>query len=353
MAMNTLRSLPIYVEPVEAETLDGFIGRLSAAHEAEPKDIRRAVLKHTGHSSWRQNDARIIAVIEQLARLPRGALTVSFADHGMWVRCGHASWLPRHCERCRRFATPRPACRVCAGGYATETVARGGAVCLEHGIFTYGGASADVGGFPQYVGAERRVRAEVWRRGAALHTGEFNLAAALVAAWHSGARAPTMIDARQEQLHVDSPITFTDYLLCAYPEVVKVAQVLTDRTVMTPLLNVSVSALTQGDRLTRRVSEALREPANDSLQDFCAKVIGHAHRAMFIAYGLRRAPGVKHRLCPLNRALIVAAHSQRSCLLRHALPGALPDVGAPNSGGAPMPRAIRRWPYLVDELALV
>lgn len=121
---------------------------------------------------------------------------------------------------------------------------------------------------------------------------------------------------------------------------------------ITPVLNVTVSALNQADRLMTQVANASGGDPNDALRAFTVSVVGHAHRAMLYAYGLRSSHQVKHQRCPLNRALMVAAHQQRTCILRHANPRGLPAVAGKTGPAAPRNRVIRNWSLLVDELAL-
>jgi len=348
----TLRSLPIHVEPVEGETTDGYLSRLAHAHLLDDADLRRLVLEQIERTWWPAADPRIIHFIETLADLPEGALCPDFGRHGMRVRCGHHSWRPEKCQKCRRFAEPRTACRTCARGLETTTVARGGALCLTHRQFTYRGLRADVSSMPEYEQTEQLLRARLWTRGVALHTGEINLAAAFVGAWSTGAVAPNAIAERMEKLNVDAPRTYDQTLLCAYPEVIRVAHVLTTPRQITQVLDVTMSALTQADLLSRAVAKAIDGTVNDELRAFTTSVVGHAHRAMLYMYGLRKSPQVKYQLCPLNRALIVAAHRQRACLLRHANPRALPDIAGRPADAAPRSRVIRNWPNLIDELAM-
>ncbi|MGB4778164.1 hypothetical protein [Microbacterium sp.] len=234
----------------------------------------------------------------------------------------------------------------------TTTIARGGALCLTHHQFTFRGVRADVTDLPGYERAEQSLRARLWPRGVALHTGELNLAAALVRARSAGTGEPNLIAQRMEHLNVDAPCTYEQTLLCAYPEAIRVAHVLTTPRRVTPLLDITTSVLTQTDRLSKAVAEAIGAPVNDELHAFTACVVGHAHRAMVYMYGLRTRRQAKYQLCPLNRALIVAAHRQRACLLRHANPRALPNICGEPTDAATRTHVVRNWPNLIDELAV-
>lgn len=169
---NPLRTLPIRLEPIEAETVDGFTKRLAQAHHCEERDIRRIVLDHLGRSWWPAVDNRVVEIIEHLADLPRGVLHPNFETDGMWVRCGHRTWRPEKCARCARFAEPRIACLECSGGLGTTTIARGGALCRTHHHSAFHALHADVAGLPGYENAELLLRSQLWTRGVALHTGE-------------------------------------------------------------------------------------------------------------------------------------------------------------------------------------
>lgn len=347
-----LRSLPIRVEPVEGESPEGFISRLAHVHLLEEADVRRVVLNELSRNWWPAADPRVVDVIERLAELPPGALRPDFDAHGMRVRCGHHNWQPEKCTKCKRFAEPRSACVVCARGLPTTTVAMGGALCFAHGHWAFRDLQVDVAGLAEYEQAELLLRSQLWQRGVALHTGELNLAAAFVSAWHAGSDARTLIDDRMTRFGVQELGTYEETLLCAYPEVVRVACVLTAPRTITPVLNVRISALTQAHLLMRAIANALGREPNDGLRTYTVAVVGHAHRAMLYMYGLRSAAHVKHQLCPLNRGLIVAAHWQRACLLRHANPRHLPDIARKPGRAAPRPRVIRNWPFEIDELAM-
>ena len=352
--MNTqLRTLPIRLEPIEGETVDGFTKRLAQAHQCEERDVRRIVLDRLGLTLWPAADQRVADLLEQLAGLPPGALRPDFEKHGMWVRCGHRSWRPEKCCRCARLAEPRAACSECSGGLATTTIARGGALCLAHHQWVFRAFRADVAGLPDYESAELLLRSQLWTRGVALHTGELNLAAAFVHAWHGGSESPSAIDDRMARFGIPHLDSYEDVLLCAYPETIRVACMLTTPRTITPVLNVTVSALTQADRLLPQVANAIGHEPNDALRAFAVSVVGHSHRAMMYMYGLRSSRQVKRQRCPFNRALMVAAHRQRACILRHANSRGIPDIAGKVGQAAPRTRVVRNWSLENDELALM
>lgn len=347
-----LRALPILIEPVAGETCDGYINRLAAAHLLEILDIRRELIRHLCRRGWNGNDPRLPEALAQFAGLSPHALTPSFEEHGMWVRCGHPTWSPKKCERCRRFDTPRAACALCAGGMRTLTIARGGAYCTQHAHWSFRDLHATTPDTDEYAQAELELRTTLWERGVTLHTGEVNLAAALVRAWNDGTPAPGRLHDRSEIFGLASPRSYEEVLLCAYPDVIRVATLITTRRVITPLLDTAVSALTQADRFTAAIAATCGGHPNEGLRQLARAVIGYAHRSVHYAAGLRRTPQTKNLACPMNRALIVAAGRQRACLLRHATPAQIRDTGWKRTGGAPRPRATRNRPLQPDELAL-
>ena len=347
-----LRTLPIRLEPIEGETVDGFTKRLAQAHQCDERDIRRIVLDRLGRSWWPAADQRVVDVIEQLADLPSGVLRPDFEAAGMWVRCGHRSWRPEKCAKCARFAEPRAACLECSGGLATTTIARGGALCLTHHHWAHRALHADVDGMPGYENAEQLLRSQLWTRGVALHTGELNLAAAFIHAWHQGSGGSSPIRDRMARIGIPHLDTYENALLCAYPEIIRLAYALTSPRTITPILDVTTSALAQTDCLLPAIATAIGVEANGALRAFTVSVVGHAHRSMLYMYGLRGSKQVKHQRCPLNRALMAAAHRQRACLLRHANPRGLPDIAGTTGQASPRARVIRNWASEADELAL-
>lgn len=201
----TLRTLAIHIEPLDGETIAGYTNRLAHTHLVEEADIRRLVLEHIERARWPTTpSSRIIDVIENLAGLPAGCLHPDFDRHGMKVRCGHHSWRPEKCQKCRRFAKPRTACTLCSQGLATTTVARGGPMCLTHRSWTFRALHADVSDLPGYVRAEQMLRTLLWGRGVAPHTGEINLAAAFVKTWNAGTSAVHPIAARAKTLNIET-----------------------------------------------------------------------------------------------------------------------------------------------------
>lgn len=347
-----LRVLPISFEPVPGETCDAYIDRLAAAHRLEILDIHRELMRDIGRVGWNSKDPRLPAALAQLAGVSVQLVKPTFSEHGMWVRCGHQAWGPRKCERCERFDVPRAACIICAGGMQTLTVACGGPFCTRHRQWTFRGLRATIPELDDYEQAELVFRTVLWERGVTLHTGEINLAAAFVRAWNDGTTEWSAPDARSRLLGLESPRSYEEVLLSAYPEVIRVAVLITKRRFVTPLLDTAVSALRQADRLAVAIAQACGGQANNLLLDFARAVIGHAHHSMLYAAGLRRTPRAQHVACPMARALIVAAGRKRACLLRHSTPRQIRGTGQIRTDGTPRPRTTRNRPLEPDELAL-
>lgn len=346
-----MRTLPIFVEPIPGETISGYIGRLAEMHCLDTADIRRILNRETGRSEWSDTDPRVVIALAQLAGLPDDALDISFEEHGMWTRCGHPRWVPMRCQRCRKLAEPHEACDLCTGGLSTSTRARTGPLCLLHNRWALRGLAVDVpaGNLDQ---AEQVFRGRLWERGIALHTGELNLAAAAVLAWSTGVRGATFLDARAERFGIEAPTTFEEVLLCGYDEVVRIVDIAMSPRILRGVLQVSRSALPQIDTYANVIAQALGGPVNDGLHDFSAAVIGHAHRAVLYAAGLRRTRNAKNVPCPRDRALIVASEVRSACLLRHVSPGIINGIGRVRTDGTPRLSVTRRYPLGPDELAL-
>lgn len=347
-----MRTLPIYVDPVPAETVSGYIGRIAQTHCLEVGEIRRTLIRETGRSSWSENDPRIAVALARLCGLPDDAFEVSFEDNGMWTRCGHPRWKPQKCPRCRTLAEPRTACVECAGGFTTATRARSGPLCLRHGRWTLHGLDIKVSPGASASRAERTLRGPLWERGIALHTGEYNLAAAAILAWSQGSDGGTFLEERAQRLGLPAPTKFEEVMLCGYPEVVRVVEVAMSPRILRGVLQVSRSALPQIDGFANVIANTLGATVNESLHDWAGAVIGHAHRAVLHATGLRRTTSAKNVPCPQDRALIVASGTQRACLLRHVSPRILDGLMRGHTEGTSRLSVTRKFPLEPDELAL-
>ncbi|GGD88275.1 TniQ family protein [Microbacterium murale] len=347
-----MRTLPIYVEPVPAETISGYIGRLAESHCLEVGEIRRALIREAGRSTWSDSDPRVAVALARLCGLPDDALEVSFEEHGMWTRCGHPRWVPQKCWRCRTLAEPHAACAECAGGFTTTTRARTGPLCLMHSRWTLRGLAVKLPAGTYMSQAERNLRGPLWERGIAIHTGEFNLAAAAILAWAQGNDGGTFLEERAQRFGLAGPASFEEVMLCGYPEVVRIVEVAMSPRILRGVLQVSRSALPQIDGFANVIANTLGATVNDSLHDWAGAVIGHAHRAVLYAAGLRRTKSAKNALCPQDRALIVASGTKRACLLRHVSPRILDGLRRGHTEGTSRLSVTRRFPLEPDELAL-
>jgi len=145
---------------------------------------------------------------------------------------------------------------------------------------------------------------------------------------------------------------FGDVLTWGYPEVIRTALLLSTRSLVARVLDISRPATAQADLLARAIAEALGLAMSAELLDSSTRVVGHAHRAILHARGLRRARRTKVRPCPRERALIVASFDKRACLLRHAPPGVIRTLSEKRTGGTEPPRVTRKRELVPDELAL-
>lgn len=347
-----MRTLPIYVGPVPAETVSGYIGRVAQTHCLEVGEIRRMLIREAGRSTWSESDPGIGVALARLCGLPANAFEVSFEDHGMFTRCGHPRWKPQKCARCRTLAEPRTACSECAGGLTTTTRARTGPLCLTHGRWALRGLDIKVSVGASARRAELTLRGPLWERGIALHTGEYNLAAAAVLAWSQGSDGDTFLEQRGQRLGLPVPTKFEEVMLCGFPEVVRVVEVAMSPRILRGVLQVSRSALPQIDGFANVIANTLGATVNEHLHDWAGAVIGHAHRAVLHAAGLRRTTRAKNALCPQDRALIVASGTQRACLLRHVSPRILDGLRRGHTEGTSRLSVTRKLPLQPDELGL-
>ena len=344
---GAVRLLPVHVEPVPAEALESYVRRLATAHAVGFGELRQFVATSAGHARWSRDEPSIVRRVEEMAGLDHGALEIDPERHGRHVRCGHRSWRPTLCLRCRRLTPPRLACVECSAGMTAMTVAAGGPVCTRHRMWSHEESHPLVDDVEDYLRAEGTMRQVLWGRGVTLHSGELQLAAAFVAAWLHDQPASDL-PARLVRSQQDDVTTFARILWRAYPEVVRVATVLINGRLITEVLDPAKSALAQAPVLERAVVRVLAGHGSAQLARVVSSAVQRGHRAVLYSYGLRRTRNAKHVACPLDKALIVASHRQRACLLRHANAARMDRFDRPRTGGAPATRVVRRWELAPD-----
>lgn len=343
-----VRLLPVHVEPVPAETLESYMRRLATAHAVSVGELRQLVAAGAGQAHWSRDAPSVVRRVEEMAGLEAGALEIDPERHGRHVRCGHHSWRPTLCLRCRRLAPPRLACAECSAGTTAMTVAAGGPICIRHRTWSHEERCALVDDVENYLRAEETMRHVLWGRGVTLHSGELQLAAAFVAAWLRDQPASDLPE-RLARSHQDDATTFASILWRAYPEIIRVATVLVNGRLVAEVLDLTRSPFVQAPLLERAVMHVLPGHQSVQLADVVSRTVQRGHRAVLYSYGLRRTRNAKHVACPLDKALIVASHRQRACLLRHANPARMDPFGWHRTDGAPPTRVVRRWELVPDD----
>lgn len=334
--VDDVRSLPIGVRPLSAETVSGYLARLAAANMLTPRDLRLHVTTIAGLSPSRPNLERAAAWVEHLGGLTPGHFDADARRNAMYVRCQHYQWQPARCKQCGYTQRPRTACQRCAEGADTTVCSRGGAVCNRHGRWHLDGADLDLSPFPEYTHAERCLSGTLWKRGIGLTTGELQLAATLIRYWAMEDQISSRVMNRMAGLGVDELNSETVFLI-TYPEIVNLTTVLTDLSFASYLLSPRFSLAEQVWALEAAVITIMQGSTTPRLHHVAEKIISRGKAAVETAFGMRQNAHNK-RPATLEKALIAASQRHRSCLLRHlstvriqVLPFE-PGVAAPSNG---------------------
>lgn len=313
--LDKVRSLPVAVPPLPAETVTGYIGRLARANALTSRDLRLHLTDIAGLSPYRPDLERAAAWAERLGRLVPGHFDRDARRNAMYVRCHHYEWRPSICRRCGYTQRPRSACRRCANGDETTVRSRGGAVCNRHRRWHLNGADLDLTAFTEYAHAERCLSGTLWKRGIGISTGELELAATLIHHWARDGDPPTRIRTRMISCGVEE-LDQGNVLIVAYPEVVNLAAILTDLSFASYLLSPRFSIAKQVWALEAAVVTIMRGSTTPSLHDVSEKIVSRGRSAVETAYGMRQNANNK-RPATLEKALVAASQRHRSCLLRH------------------------------------
>ncbi|WP_292834989.1 hypothetical protein [Microbacterium sp.] len=313
--LETVRVLPQGVRPLAAETATGYLGRLATANALTPRDLRLHVTELAGLSPSRPNLERAAAWVERLGGLDPGHFAADARRNAMYVRCQHYDWQPALCKRCGYTQSPRTACQRCARGNQTSIRSRGGAVCNRHRRWQLDGTDIDLRAFPEYAHAERCLSGALWKRGVGLATGELQLAATLIRHWAIDEFPGVRIEDRMSAIGVDTLDANTVFLV-AYPEVVRLATVLTDLSFASYLLSPRFSLAEQVWALEAAVITIMSGSTTMRLHDVADNIVARGKAAVETAFGMRQSAHNK-RPAALEKALIAASQRHRTCLLRH------------------------------------
>lgn len=312
---GNVRRLPVSVQPLAAETITGFLGRLATANALTPRDLRLHVTDLAGMSPSHPNLERAAGWAERLGGLKPGHFAEDARMNAMYVRCQHYAWQPTLCRRCGYTQAARTACRRCARGEQTSVGSRGGAVCNRHQRWHIDGADIDLTQLPEYAHAERCLSGTLWKRGIGLTTGELQLAASLIRYWSVDERPDGRIVDRMATIGVDS-LDADSVFLVAYPEIVRLTTILTDLSFASYLLSPRFSLAEQVGALEAAVVTVMNGCTNPRLHQVAERIVARGKTAVETAFGMRQSASNK-RPATLEKSLVASSQRHRSCLLRH------------------------------------
>lgn len=303
------------MQPLAAETITGFLGRLATANALTPRELRLHVTDLAGLSPSHPNLERAAEWAERLGGLKPGRFEDDARKNSMYVRCQHHAWQPTLCKRCGYTQDPRTACRRCARGQQTSVQSRGGAVCNHHQRWHIDGADIDLTGFPEFAHAERCLSGTLWKRGVGLTTGELQLAASLIRCWATDEQLEGRIVDRMTMIGIDS-LDADSVFLAAYPEIVRLTTILTDLSFASYLLSPRFSLAEQVWALEAAVVTVMHGCTTPRLHQDAERIVARGKMAVETAFSMRQNAHNK-RPAPLEKALVASSQRHRSCLLRH------------------------------------
>lgn len=312
---DQVRPLPVTVWPLAGETVTGYLPRLAVANALTPTLLRIHTTRISGIPPYRPDLERAAAWVERLGGLPAGHFDRDARRNAMYVRCHHHDWAPHPCRRCGYTQQPRVACRRCAQGEETTVRSRGGAVCNRHRRWHLDGADIDLTGFPEYTRAERCLSGSLWKRGVGLATGELQLAATLIRYWAADADLPARLHERMTAFGIDA-VDQDSVSMIAYPEIVRLATVLTDLSFASYLLTPRFRLAQQVWALEAAVVTIMRGSTTEQLHEVAERIVSQGKAAVETANGMRQRHTNK-RPAMLEKALVASSQRHRSCLLRH------------------------------------
>lgn len=350
--IENVRVLPRGVRPLAAETATGYLGRLATANALTPRDLRLHVTELAGLSPSRPNLERAAAWVERLGGLDPGHFAADARRSAMYVRCQHYDWQPALCKRCGYTQSPRSACRRCANGDQTAVRSRGGAVCNRHRRWHLDGADIGLAHFPEYGHAERCLSGTLWKRGIGVATGELQLAATLIRYWAIDELPDARIKNRMSALGIATLDADADtVLLATYPEVVRLATVLTDLSFASYLLSPRFSLAEQVQALEAAVITIMQGSITTGLHDVAERIVSRGKAAVETAFGMRQNAHNK-RPASLEKALIASSQRHRACLLRHLSTVRMQMIPYEPGVAAPRTAILVRGPLRPDDLAI-
>lgn len=332
-----LMTLPVRLVPLSGEAPEGFAARLAVANFVTGPELN-AWISPAGVAVVR--GAQWISALERAASLPMGFFQRARRRHLLYATCHHYGWRRMRCVKCDIIDVPRTGCIRCAGGEPTTVFARGGAVCVRHRRWHHDGLDIDLRGRPDYAHAEARMSGWLWFHGVTLHTGEFELATALViAAVADNAERHRRTRLRRLMLDDHSGIS---PLLLFYPEITDLTCALTDPAVASALCTHRERPERQAQMLIGLAVGASGGAPTAELATIASQEVGRMRQALRCAFSMPSSKNATVRRAQRPKALIEAAHRYQAVLIRHVDEVRLNAPYIANVKPPPSPRVVSR-----------
>jgi hypothetical protein len=311
---GNVRPLPVMVQPLPAETITGFLGRLATANALTPRELRLHVTDLAGLSPSHPNLERAAKWAERLGGLKPGHFENDARKNAMYVRCQHYAWQPTLCKRCGYAQAARNACRRCARGEQTLVQSRGGAVCNRHRRWHLDGADVDLAGSRSSPMPSVACRARCGSAASDSPPASCNWPL-LVRYWSIEERLDGRIADRMATIGINS-LDADSVFLAAYPEIVRLTTILTDLSFASYLLSPRFSLAEQVWALEAAVVTVMSGCTTSRLHQIAEQIVARGKMAVETAFGMRQNAS-NNRPATLEKSLVASSQRHRSCLLRH------------------------------------
>jgi len=165
-----------------------------------------------------------------------------------------------------------------------------GLVCVRHKRFTCGELDIDVSALPAHLDAETRMRETLTCRGITPGSGELELALALLSAAVSDGHAAVL---HQRMLNTPRklPITIDTLKYLLYPEIVELADIITEPSFCARLLSPRWGPNTQATLLVATVTGVLGTDPSPTLDTVARDTLAHDNDAVSASYGMTSVAG--------------------------------------------------------------
>lgn len=329
---------PVRVAPLSGETPEGFAGRLASANGLAASELN-AWLTRAGPTAvrgtqWTQR-------LERAASLPVGWFEQARRRHLLYTTCHHYGWRRMRCAKCDLIDVPRTGCIRCAGGEPTTVFTRGGAVCVRQRRWHHDGLDIDLPGPLDYAHAEARMSGWLWFHGVTLHTGEFELATALVSAAVADDEEQHR-RTRLGRLKINDDHREISPLLLFYPEITDLTCALTNPAVASALCTYRERPERQAQMLIGLAVGACGGAPTAELETIASQEVGRMRQALRCAFSMPSSKNATVRRAQRPKALIEAAHRYQAVLIRHVDEVRLNAPTIANVKPPPAPRVVSR-----------